>query len=63
MDTYLHFLKKLLLDLRCRLLFLPILLSFKITDFNEELVVSYKSLSLKTPDISVGQKQPHGGVL
>ena len=39
--------------------FLLILSNFKITDHNEKLVVSHKSLSLK----SVDQKQPRRGVL
>ena len=32
-------------------------------DYNEKLVVSNKSLSLKAPAISVDKKQPHRGVL
>ena len=35
-----------------RILFLPLLLSFKTTSYNEKLVVSTKSLSLKAPAIS-----------
>ena len=34
-----------------RLLFLPLLLNFEITNYNEKLVVSNKSLSLKVPAI------------
>ena len=50
METY--------LPVSLRLLILPLLLSLKITDYNEELTVSNKSLSAKAPDISVDQKQP-----
>ena len=45
------------------LLFSPLLLSFKITDYNEKFVVSDKSLSLKAPAISIDQKQPRRGFL
>ena len=45
------------------LLFLSFLLSFKITDYNEKLVISKKSLSLKALVISVDEKQPRRDVL
>ena len=40
-----------------RLVYLPLLLSFKVTDYSQKLVVSNNSLSLKAPAISVDQKQ------
>ena len=62
MDTYLYLFKITASSaVSPRLLFLPLLL--KITGYNEKLVVSNKSLSLKAPAISVQQKQPRRGVL
>ena len=52
MDTYLYLIKITASSaVSPRLLFLPLLL--KITGYNEKLVVSNKSLSLKAPAISV----------
>ena len=64
MDTYVYFCKNycFISGVTC-LLFLSLLLNFKITDYNNvKLVVSKKSL-LKAPAISVDQKQPRRGVL
>ena len=49
MDTFSYTFFKIAVSsaLSLRLLFLPHSPSFKITDYNEKLVVSYKSLSLK----------------
>ena len=44
-------------------LFFMILISFKMTDYNEKLEVSYKSFSPKEPAVSVDQKQPSRSVL
>ena len=65
MDTYLYFFLKNSASsvVSICLLFLPLLLSFKKTDYNKKLVVSNKSLSIKAPAISVDQKQPRRCVL
>ena len=64
MDTYVYFSKITVSSaVSVCLLFLQLLLSFKITDYNEKLPVSIKLLSLKVPAISVDQKQPRRGVL
>ena len=52
-NGYLPFLITASSAVSLRLLFLPLLLSFKITDYNEKLVVSNKSVSTKASAISV----------
>ena len=64
MDTYLYFSKNY--SFICGVTSFTIfatLISFKITDYNEKLVVSNKSLSLKATVNSVDQKQARRGVL
>ena len=59
MNTCLYFFKNycFICGVTCFAIF-SILLSFKITDCNEKLVVFNKSHYLKTPAISVDKKQP-----
>ena len=58
-STYIFFKTGASSGISLRLLFFPLSLSFKITGYNEKLVVSNKSLSLQAPAILVDQKQPH----